>query len=115
MDKSIVLIPALPLLGFLILFLFGRRLPRSVIPWIGAGSVCLAALLAIVIGIEYLKATPSTGALTQTLGHWFSLRNITCSFNFRVDALSMVFVFIITFVGALIHIYSAGFMKSDRD
>ena len=41
--------------------------------------------------------------------------NLSVSISLRVDALSLVFVFIITFVGALIHIYSAAFMRHDRD
>lgn len=115
MNHSIILIPAMPLLGFLILFLFGRRLHKSMIAWIGAGSICIAAILAIITATGFLTSPPASGAYTETLGQWFSLRDFSCSFNFRIDALSLVFVFIITFVGALIHIYSTSFMRADKD
>jgi NADH-quinone oxidoreductase subunit L len=115
MNNVIALIPALPLMGFLILFLFGRQLSKTVIAWIGAGTVSAAAILIILLGIQFLQSPPASGAYTQTLWQWISVSNFSIFFNFRIDALSLVFVFIITFVGALIHIYSVAFMKEDRD
>src|SRR3954452_17294155 len=115
MNNLIVLIPALPLIGFLILSLPGRRLPKHLIAWIGAGTVSLAAILTIIIGIQFLQNPPDGNAYTQTLWQWIKTENFSCAINFRVDALSLVFVFIITFVGALIHIYSTAYMEHDRD
>ena len=115
MNNVIALIPALPLMGFLILFLFGRQLSKTVIAWIGAGTISAAAILVILLGIQFLQSPPASGAYTQTLWQWISVSNFSIFFNFRIDALSLVFVFIITFVGALIHIYSVAFMKEDRD
>ena len=115
MDTLLVLVPALPFLGFVILFLFGRQLPKAAIAWIGAGSVSVAALVVIFLGVRFLQSPPATAAYTQTLWQWMNTGNFSCSINFRIDALSLVFVFIITFVGALIHIYSTAFMKEDKD
>jgi NADH-quinone oxidoreductase subunit L len=113
MDNLIAWIPALPLLGFACLYLFGRLLPRPVIAWIGCGSVSTAALLVMGLAVSVLRGTHL--AYSQTLWQWVRLGNFSCAFDLRIDALSLVFVFIITFVGALIHIYSAAFMKEDRD
>src|SRR5881275_1361827 len=115
MNNLIAFIPALPLIGFLILSLAGRRLPKQLIAWIGAGTVSLAAILTIIIGIQFLQNPPAGNAYTQTLWQWIKTENFSCAINFRMDALSLVFVFIITFVGALIHIYSTAFMQHDRD
>jgi NADH-quinone oxidoreductase subunit L len=49
------------------------------------------------------------------LWSWFSVGNLSVDIGLRVDALTLVFIFIITFVGALIHIYSAFFMWHDGD
>lgn len=114
MNNLIAFIPALPLIGFLILSLAGRRLPKQLIAWVGAGTVSLAAILTIIIGIQFLQ-NPPDNAYTQTLWQWIKTENFSCAINFRMDALSLVFVFIITFVGALIHIYSTAFMHDDRD
>ena len=115
LNNLLALIPALPLTGFLVLSLAGRRLPKTIIALIGAGTVCIAAIVTIVIGIRFLQDPPVDNAYTQTLWQWISTQNFSCSVSLRVDALSLIFVFIITFVGALIHIYSTAFMRHDRD
>ena len=115
MNNFLALIPALPLTGFLVLSLAGRRLPKTIIAWIGAGTISAAAIIAIFMGIQFLQATPADNAYTQILWQWMHTKNFSCAISLRVDALSLVFVFIITFVGALIHIYSAAFMRQDRD
>ncbi|HEX5024990.1 MAG TPA: NADH-quinone oxidoreductase subunit L [Agriterribacter sp.] len=115
MHQYLYLIPALPLLGFLILSLAGRHLSRSVIAWVGAGSVCTAALITMGLGIGFLQTPPANGVYTQLLWNWFSVNRLSVSVSLSVDALSLIFIFIITFVGALIHIYSTAFMQNDRD
>ena len=115
MNNLLALIPALPLAGFLVLSLAGRRLPKTIIALIGAGTVSAAAIVAIVTGIQFLQTPPIDSVYMQTLWQWMQTENFSVSIVLRVDALSLVFVFIITFVGALIHIYSTAFMRHDRD
>lgn len=115
MNNLLALIPALPLAGFLVLALAGRGLHRNVIAWIGAGSVSIASIIAIIFGVQFLQIPPDGGAYTQMLWQWVSTENLSIAISLRLDALSLVFVFIITFVGALIHIYSTAFMRNDRD
>jgi len=115
MNNLLALFPALPLAGFLVLSLAGRGLHKNAIAWIGAGSVSIAAIIAMIAGVQFLQTPPDGGAFTQTLWQWMSTENLSISISLRLDALSLVFVFIITFVGALIHIYSTAFMRHDRD
>lgn len=115
MNSLIALIPALPLIGFLVLSLAGRHLPKKASAWIGAGTVSAAAIITIILGLQFLQAPPAGDAYTQLLWQWIRTETFSCSISFRLDALSLVFVFVITFVGALIHIYSTAFMQHDRD
>lgn len=115
MNNFLALIPALPLAGFLVLSLAGRRMPKAIIAFIGAGTVSAAAIIAIFMGIQFLQTPPVDNAYTQTLWQWIRTENFAISISFRVDALSLIFVFIITFVASLIHIYSTAFMRKDRD
>lgn len=115
MDQLLTYIPALPLAGFLVLSLAGRQLPGKAVAWIGAGSLCAAAVITIFLGIRFLQTPPASGVYQQLLWQWFTSDNLSVSISLSVDALSLVFIFIITFVGALIHIYSAAFMRHDRD
>ena len=107
--------PRSAIFGFLVLSLAGRRLPRNAIAWIGAGTVCLAAVLTVIYGIQFLQAPPASGVDRLLLWQWFQPAACPSAISLSVDALSLVFIFIITFVGALIHIYSTAFMRQDRD
>lgn len=110
----LALLPAFPFLGFLLLIFFGRRLPKSAIAFIGTGSVTIAAILSICIAFSFISNYPKNGYLTHTLWEWIQVGNFTSGFTFYYDALSLVFVFVITFVGALIHLYSTEFMEHDK-
>jgi NADH-quinone oxidoreductase subunit L len=114
MQQYLYLIPALPLIGFLVLSLAGKYLSRNFIAGIGAGSVCMSALITILLSVRFLQSPPGT-VYTQLLWHWFLTGHLSADISLRIDALSLVFVFIITFIGALIHIYSIAFMRNDRD
>lgn len=115
MNNLLWLIPALPLAGSLLLILAGRLLPKTVIALIGAGSICLSAIICILMGLNFLNHPPTEGFISQTLWTWIDIGNFKPEITFFLDPLSLVFVFVITFIGALIHFYSAGFMADDKD
>ena len=114
MKTIIALIPTLPLLSFLILVLFGERLSRRVAGWIGAGSVGVAALLTGIAGIDLLNSLPGVKSYSVVVWQWMQAGNLQANIAFSLDSLSLVFCFVITFVGFLIHIYSIGFMANDE-
>ncbi|MFT2009846.1 NADH-quinone oxidoreductase subunit L [Pontibacter sp. 13R65] len=107
------LIPALPFAGALLLVLFGSRLPRALVTAIGVGSVGISAAITLLLGFEYLSERPAF--YHQELWNWFSVAGFSPSVAFHLDALSMVFIFVITFVGFLIHVYSTEYMADDPD
>jgi NADH-quinone oxidoreductase subunit L len=114
MTSYIWLIPAVPLLSFLIIALFGRLMPTKVTSILGAGSVTLSALVTILVGIEFLRSGPAGSSLSSYIYTWLNAGNLSAAISFRLDSLSLVFCFIITFVGALIHLYSVEFMRDDE-
>jgi NADH-quinone oxidoreductase subunit L len=108
------LIPALPFAGFVVLALIGRRLPRRAVAVVGAGSVGLSAAAMVLVGIEFLGTPPPNQVYSQTIWIWLSVGSFTPVIAFYLDALSMVMIFVITFVGFLIHLYSTEFMIDDE-
>src|SRR5688500_13052619 len=112
MNSFLWLIPALPFLGAFILILGAGKLSKTLSGIIGAGSVGLAAIATIILGIDFL-ADPSQ-TIQQTLWTWVNVGRFQPAFAFHLDALSMVFLFVITFVGFLIHLYSIEFMHEDE-
>src|SRR5688500_10824800 len=111
MSELLWLIPALPLTGALILILTRGNLPRAIAGTIGAGSVGLAAIVTIFIGLNFLSSGQES--YHQVLWTWMDVDGFTPQFALYLDDLSVVFIFVITFVGFLIHIYSIGFMADD--
>jgi len=114
MKSIIALIPALPLLSFLILVLFGGKLSRKVTGWIGTGSIGMAALLTLVVGINLIHELPGLKSYSVIVWQWMHAGNLNADISFSLDSLSLVFCFVITFVGFLIQIYSIGFMAEDE-
>jgi NADH-quinone oxidoreductase subunit L len=110
----LVLIPALPFAGFLVLVLFGRRLGRAAIAIVGVGSVGLATLVAVLVGVSFIAAPPPHGAFSQALWTWMQVGSFSPSISFYLDALSLVMILVVTFVGFLIHLYSAEFMLEEE-
>jgi NADH-quinone oxidoreductase subunit L len=108
------LIPAIPLLGFLVLALFGPKLSRRAIGNIGVSSIGIVALLTIITGIEFIKSLPGVKSYSVVVWEWINAGNLKANISFSLDALSLVFCFVITFVGFLIHVYSVGFMAKDE-
>ncbi len=114
MKTLIALIPALPMISFLILVLFSGKLSRKVAGWIGAGSIGIAAVLTVIVSVDLISALPEIKSYQITLWQWMSVGNLSADISFRLDSLSLVFCFVITFVGFLIHSYSIGFMDKDE-
>jgi NADH-quinone oxidoreductase subunit L len=108
------IIVALPLLGFLLLATLGKRFSKTTTGIIGVGSVGLSAVLTILIGISFISGLDKTKVFVQTLWQWFDVAGFNPSIAFHLDSLSMVFIFVVTFVGFLIHLYSAEFMIDDE-
>ena len=107
------LIPTLPLAGFLALALGGSYLSRRSVAVIGAGSVALSALIAILIGIDFIVARPPGLAFQQEAWVWIGIAGFSPRIGFYLDALSLVMVLVVTVISFLIHLYSTEFMIGD--
>jgi NADH-quinone oxidoreductase subunit L len=108
------LIPALPFVSATLLILFGSSLPRRAVAALGVGSIGLSALVTGLIAVSFVTSPPAGHAYTQVLWTWISVASLRPQVGFYLDALSLVMVVVVTFVGFLIHIYSTEFMKEDE-
>lgn len=111
MNELLWLVVALPFAGALILAFAGGVLSRKVNAIIGVGSIGLSAILTIIIGVQFLgDSTP----FLQVAWQWFDVWGLSPNIGFYLDTASLVFIFIITFVGAFIHLYSVELMWEDE-
>jgi NADH-quinone oxidoreductase subunit L len=107
------LVPAFPLLGFSILFATAGSLPKRCIAAIGVGSVGVSAVLALIVLAAFL-GEPQPMPFTEIVWTWIAVGSFTPQIGFYLDALSLVMMVVVTFVGFLIHLYSAEFMGRDE-
>jgi NADH-quinone oxidoreductase subunit L len=106
------LVPLLPFAGFLINGVLGRRLPKSLVTAVGL-LFPLASFLVVLgnaPGMFGANSKPLVEVLEQP---WIQAGSVYVDFSFVLDHLSLVMLLIVTGVGFLIHIYSAGYMADD--
>ncbi len=108
------LIPILPFASFLVLAVIGPRLSNRIVAWIGAGSVGLSALLAILVAIQFISAPPPGNTFSQTLWTWFQVDGLSPRITLYLDSLSLVMMVVVAFVSFIIHVYSAEFMEDEE-
>jgi NADH-quinone oxidoreductase subunit L len=107
------LIPALPLAGFLVLLVLGRKLGEPAAGWV-ATLACGAAFLAtIVVFVALLGESEHDRTHVYNLFDWIHAGGLDVKVGFLVDPLSVTMALFITGVGALIHLYSIAYMHGD--
>jgi NADH-quinone oxidoreductase subunit L len=107
------LIPALPFASALILVLIGSRLSKRWAASLGVGSIGLSAVITILVAVSFFLAPPTGNSYTQLLWSWINVDGFRPRIGLYLDSLSLVMLLVVTFVGFLIHVYSAEFMIED--
>ena len=105
---------ALPLAGATVLLLGGRATNAwghlLACATVIASFACGAALFAHLLGLP-----AADRVVHETVFSWVPVGVLRVDFGLQFDALSACFVLLITGVGALIHVYSIGYMAHDPD
>lgn len=114
MEKLLVLILLLsPLIGFSINLLVGKKLLGKNVP---AFIATAAVLISFVISVFFFTQILSTGKVVHIeLFQWITLGSFSVNLAFTLDQLSLLWLLFVTGIGALIHIYSIGYMHGDRN
>ena len=108
------LIPILPLAGFVLNGVLGKRLSKPVINAIAVGSVLLSFLWV-------LKTLSALGVFSGAFEEryveryftWIQSGTLNIGVDFAIDRLTAVMLMIVTGVGTLIHIYAVGYMAHE--
>ena len=114
MKEFLWLIVALPFAGSLILTVAGKQLSRQASVFIGVGSVSLSAILTLMVGFSFLQGNPGGVPYVESIWQWMNVAGLSPDIAFHLDGISLTFIFVVTFVGSLIHLYSAQFMWKDE-
>ncbi|SHF98231.1 NADH-quinone oxidoreductase subunit L [Dysgonomonas macrotermitis] len=108
----ILLLLIFPLAGFLINLFVGKKLGKTL-----PGLIATAAVTgSFVITLIYFIKIVSTGqAIHVHLFEWVSFSDFKANFELVLDQLSLIWLMFVTGIGALIHLYSIGYMKGDEN
>ena len=114
MTEVFWLAPFVPGVSALVLFLFGGRLSRR---WIAAQaslSVLAAFALSLLAFIGLLGPGHGSAPVVRELFSWIVSGSFSARAAFAFDPLAAIMGLVVTGVGFLIHLYSAGYMSEDR-
>ncbi|NWJ42163.1 MAG: NADH-quinone oxidoreductase subunit L [Geothrix sp.] len=119
------LIPFLPLFGFLVNGLSGKKLRNTqVVDFIALGSVGVAFLLTLYHFIQLVGLPADGRSIHQSLWTWFDvggarvlggLSTYKIEWAYKFDALSGAMALLVTGAGFLIHLFSTGYMAEERN
>jgi NADH-quinone oxidoreductase subunit L len=107
------LIPAFPLLGFVINLLFGRKLGEPKSGYLAAGMVALSFLTTVAVFFTMLGKDAEERFATHTFFEWLPVGSFNVKLALLADPLSITMCLFVTGIGSLIHLYAVGYMHGD--
>jgi NADH-quinone oxidoreductase subunit L len=103
---TLLAIPAIPALAFVLLALIGRRMPRPAAALLGVGAVAASAALTIAASAQFAA---SGAPMSESWGRW-----VVADLTLRFDGLTAVMLCVISTVASLILLYSIRYMADDE-
>ena len=108
------LIPILPLLGFLLNGLFGRRIPKAADQRVRRRlGGCCRSLWVVKTLTRWAFGGRSKPSYVEHYFTWIQSGTLNIGVDFAVDRLTAVMLMVVTGVGSLIHIYAIGYMAHE--
>ncbi len=109
------LIILLPLVGFAIQVVAGRRLGDPAAGIVATSFIGASFAVAVGVYFDLLTVHAPVRTFTQNLWTWIPVDRLQVHASLYVDPLSMTMVLFVTGISGLIHLYSIGYMKGDKD
>ncbi len=119
----LILIPLLPLVGFLLNASLGRRIAKPAAGAVACGAMIASFAVSLWAVAGLVSMAPDARAVTQTVFNWISSgaqsvglpahHALTVDFSLRLDPLSAVMILVVTGIGSLIHVYSTAYMHEE--
>ncbi len=108
------LIPALPLAGFLIILLFGRRLGDPGAGYLATAAIGSSFVVTAAVFFDLMSMSAEERRHVSTLFQWVPVGDLRIDLAFLADPLSITMCLFVTGIGTLIHLYAVGYMHGDE-
>src|SRR5256886_5095703 len=107
-------VPALPLAGFVVngALALTRPTAKRAVSIVGVGTLVLA-FAAAALAVAELARQHATAPLVFRYWEWLPVGDLQVAFALQLDQLAAVMILVVTGVGALIHVFSVGYMYDD--
>ena len=116
MQNYFILITVLPLLGFLINILFGKKINSEKFSgWLSSVFVLVPFLIGVAALFQLMSLPEDSRKIIFTYFDWISAGTLTVNYSYFIDPLSLVMILVVTGIGFLIHVYSIGYMHGDEE
>ncbi len=108
------LVPGLPLLGFVVNGALALTRPdaKRAVSGVGVGVLALAFVVGVAAVVQYARLHRPE-PLVFRYWEWMPVGGLRIDYALQLDPLSAVMALVVTGVGALIHVFSVGYMHED--
>ncbi|HMH34397.1 MAG TPA: proton-conducting transporter membrane subunit, partial [Puia sp.] len=115
----IALIPLLPLAGFLLLGLFGKKVFKQYSGWIGTLLMLLTAGLSCWLAYGYFFEFGRVDGIYQKLVPfqfpWLEFsKQLSINMGILLDPIAMMMIVVVSFVSLMVHVYSLSYMRGEE-
>jgi len=104
-----LVVPLAPLLGAIVVGLFGPKLGRAVSHWLCILGVAIALAASYFIWADVRAGHVFNGDVYT----WLQSGGFKVSVGFLIDPLTTTMMLVVTFVSLMVHIYTIGYMADD--
>ena len=112
---TIALIPLLPLAGFVLLGLLGKKYTGKYSGIIGTALLLASTLIAVYTAYEYFSTGAPYKSQIAFSYTWLQFApGISIDMGLYLDPISMMMIVVVTLVSLMVHIYSLGYMKGEE-
>ena len=111
----LLLIPAFPLVGFLLNSSLGRRVSKGASGTIACAMMLLSFAVSVAAVARLVGMPAEERAITQQAFTWITSGDFSVGLTLRLDPLASVMILVITGIGSLIHLYSTSYMHEEAD
>lgn len=102
----------LPLLSYVIIFFFGKKLPRQG-DWVGVGLLFLSWIQALRIFVTFWRHGDAQWRVEGSVP-WIDTGSVQIDAGILVDGTTAIMLVVVTTVSMLVHLFSVGYMHGDR-
>lgn len=116
---ALLLVPGLPLFGFLLLSIIGKRYFAKQSGLVGTMLMFITCAIAVMTAYKYFFVTGKVDGVYQHIAAykyvWLPFTDtLSIDMGAMMDPISMLMIVVVTFVSLMVHIYSLGYMKGEE-